>query len=110
MVVLKNIPPTTIIWPRFVTRLIVHYLPQHFLFRLAYIAWYDALQALSNAGTGVFLYIEPLIAVVVAFFILGEPITVGCIMGGGGVVLFGVWLVNKTQSEKKIPKREQEKA
>ncbi|HEX5807435.1 MAG TPA: DMT family transporter, partial [Anaerolineales bacterium] len=39
---------------------------------LAYIAWYDALKALTTAQTGVFLYIEPLVAVVVAFFILGE--------------------------------------
>jgi len=61
---------------------------------LAYIAWYDALQALSTVETGVFLYIEPLIAMVVAFFILGEPIT-GASLIGGGVILFGVWLVNK---------------
>jgi len=61
---------------------------------LAYIAWYDALQALSTVETGVFLYIEPLIAMVVAFFILGEPITVASLIGGG-VILFGVWLVNK---------------
>jgi len=62
---------------------------------LAYIAWYDALQVLSTANTGVFLYIEPLVAMVVAFFILGEPITVAALLGGG-VILFGVWLVNKT--------------
>jgi len=61
---------------------------------LAYIAWYDALQVLSTANTGVFLYIEPLIAMVVAFFVLGEPITVASLFGGG-VILFGVWLVNK---------------
>ena len=61
---------------------------------LAYIAWYDALQALSTAETGVFLYIEPLIAMVIAFFVLGEPITVASLFGGG-VILFGVWLVNK---------------
>jgi drug/metabolite transporter (DMT)-like permease len=61
---------------------------------LAYIAWYDALQALSTAETGVFLYIEPLIAMVVAFFVLGEPITIASLIGGG-VILFGVWLVNK---------------
>lgn len=60
---------------------------------LAYIAWYDALQALSAAQTGVFLYIEPLVAVVVAFFVLGEPITVVSLIGGG-VILLGVWLVN----------------
>jgi len=61
---------------------------------LAYIAWYDALQALSTAETGVFLYIEPLIATVVAFLVLGEPITVASVFGGG-VILYGVWLVNK---------------
>jgi len=61
---------------------------------LAYIAWYDALQVLSSAQTGVFLYIEPLVAVVVAFFVLGEAITVAS-LAGGGVILFGVWLVNR---------------
>jgi drug/metabolite transporter (DMT)-like permease len=63
---------------------------------LAYIAWYDALQALSTAQTGVFLYIEPLIAVVVAFFILGEAITPASLVGGA-VILFGVWLVNRDE-------------
>lgn len=61
---------------------------------LAYIAWYDALQALSAAQTGVFLYIEPLVAVVAAFFVLGEPVTLVSLLGGG-VILFGVWLVNR---------------
>ena len=61
---------------------------------LAYIAWYDALQALSTAETGVFLYIEPLVAVVVAFFILGETITRAS-LAGGAIILFGVWVVNK---------------
>jgi drug/metabolite transporter (DMT)-like permease len=62
---------------------------------LAYIAWYDALQALSTAGTGVFLYIEPLIAMVVAFFVLREPITMASLVGGG-IILLGVWMVNKS--------------
>ena len=61
---------------------------------LAYIAWYDALKALTTAQTGVFLYIEPLVAVVVAFFILGEAITPASLIGGA-VILFGVWLVNR---------------
>jgi len=55
---------------------------------IAYIAWYDALQALSTANTGVFLYIEPLIAMMVAFFVLGEPITVASLFGSS-VILFG---------------------
>jgi drug/metabolite transporter (DMT)-like permease len=62
---------------------------------LAYIAWYDALKALSTAQTGVFLYIEPLIAVVVAFFVLGEAITAASLLGGG-IILMGVWLVNRS--------------
>ena len=61
---------------------------------LAYIAWYDALQALSAAQTGVFLYIEPLVAVVVAFFGLEEPVTF-VLLAGGGIILLGVWLVNR---------------
>lgn len=61
---------------------------------LAYIAWYDALQALTTASTGAFLYIEPLVAMIVAFFVLGEAITLASLVGGG-IILFGVWLVNK---------------
>jgi drug/metabolite transporter (DMT)-like permease len=61
---------------------------------LAYIAWYDALKVLNTAQTGVFLYIEPLVTVVVAFFVLGEAITPALLVGGA-VILFGVWLVNR---------------
>ena len=61
---------------------------------LAYIAWYDALQALTTAQTGVFLYIEPLVAVIVAFLILGEPVTAALLIGGA-IILLGVWLVNR---------------
>lgn len=61
---------------------------------LAYIAWYDALQALSAAQTGAFLYIEPLVAVIVAALILAEPVTWASLLGGA-VILIGVWLVNR---------------
>jgi drug/metabolite transporter (DMT)-like permease len=62
---------------------------------LAYVAWYDALQALNTAVTGAFLYIEPLVAMGVAFVILGEAITAASLLGGA-IILFGVWLVNKS--------------
>jgi drug/metabolite transporter (DMT)-like permease len=61
---------------------------------LAYIAWYDALQTLGTAETGVFLYVEPLVTVIVAFFVLSEAITFASLLGGG-VIIFGVWLVNR---------------
>ena len=68
---------------------------------LAYIAWYDALKALTTAQTGVFLYIEPLVAVIVAFFILGEAITPASLVGGA-VILFGVWLVNRSSQSVQV--------
>jgi len=61
---------------------------------LAYIAWYDALQTLPTAQTGAYLNLEPLVAVIVAFFILGEPITFALLIGGA-VILLGVWMVNR---------------
>ena len=66
---------------------------------LAYIAWYDALQALSAAQTGVFLYIEPLVAVAVAAIVLAELVTWASLLGGA-VILIGVWLVNREPRER----------
>ena len=59
---------------------------------LAYIAWYDALQALSTSQAGVFLYLEPLVAMLVAGFLLGERVTAAGLIGGT-MILGGVWLV-----------------
>jgi len=67
---------------------------------LAYIAWYDALQALPTAQLGAFLYLEPPVAVIVAALILAEPITWAAILGGG-IILFGVWLVNRNHRDKR---------
>jgi drug/metabolite transporter (DMT)-like permease len=60
---------------------------------LAYIAWYDALQALPAAQLGAFLYLEPPVAVVVSALVLAESISWAALLGGG-IILFGVWLVN----------------
>jgi drug/metabolite transporter (DMT)-like permease len=61
---------------------------------LAYIAWYDALQALPAAQLGAFLYLEPPVAVTVAAFILAEALTLAALLGGV-TILLGVWLVNR---------------
>jgi drug/metabolite transporter (DMT)-like permease len=61
---------------------------------LAYIAWYDGLQEIQASQIGAFLYIEPLVAVIVAWLILGENLLIITLLGGG-IILLGVRLVQK---------------
>jgi drug/metabolite transporter (DMT)-like permease len=61
---------------------------------LAYIAWYDALQNLPANQAGVFLYIEPLVTMLLALIILGESVTWASLLGGA-VIITGVWMVNR---------------
>jgi drug/metabolite transporter (DMT)-like permease len=61
---------------------------------LAYIAWYDALKVIPAAQVGAFLYFEPLVTVIVAALVLGEPL-LWVSLSGGGIILAGVWLVNR---------------
>jgi drug/metabolite transporter (DMT)-like permease len=63
---------------------------------LAYIAWYDGLKAVPASQLGAFLYLEPLVAVIVAWFILGEYLLPISLLGGA-IILFGVRLVQKTR-------------
>ena len=60
---------------------------------IAYVLWYDALTILPASQAGALLYIEPLVTVVVAAVMLGEPVTAAT-LAGGGAILLGVWLVN----------------
>ena len=62
---------------------------------LAYIFWYDALQALPVAQAGAFVYLEPFITLVIAAIVLGEVVTLVSLLGGG-VILLGVWMVQKS--------------
>jgi len=60
---------------------------------LAYIAWYDALQALPASQLGVFLNIEPLVTTLLAALLLNESITL-LVLLGGGIIILGIYLVN----------------
>ena len=62
---------------------------------LAYVMYYDALRVLSASQLGAFLNIEPLTTMLLAAPILGEPITLFVILGGG-LILGGIYLVNRT--------------
>src|SRR5688572_25810196 len=61
----------------------------------AYIFWYDALKLLPVAQTGAFLYLEPIVTVIVAALVIREPILFATLIGGI-TILIGVWLVNRT--------------
>ena len=63
---------------------------------LAYIFWYDGLQAIPASQVGAFLYLEPLVAVVIAAIVLMEPIFLASLLGGA-TILLGVWLVNRAK-------------
>jgi drug/metabolite transporter (DMT)-like permease len=65
---------------------------------MAYIFWYDALKIISVTRVGALLYLEPLIAAAVAAVVLGEPVLFVSIVGGG-LILLGVWMVNKRENE-----------
>jgi len=58
-----------------------------------------ALQTLPVAQTGAFLYLEPVITVIVAALILNERLYFATLTGGV-MILAGVWLVNRKKSEK----------
>src|SRR5574341_601965 len=61
---------------------------------LAYIFWYDALAQIDASQVAAFIYLEPLVTVVVAAIILGEAFTLPTFLGGL-TILFGVYLVNR---------------
>jgi drug/metabolite transporter (DMT)-like permease len=61
---------------------------------LAYIFWYDALAEAGAAQVASFLYIEPIVTVVVATLLIGEAATWST-LAGGATILLGVWLVNR---------------
>ncbi len=63
---------------------------------LAYITWYDVLQTLPSAQAGVFLYIEPLVTMLLAAILINEKITPASLLGGA-IILLGVWLVNRPE-------------
>jgi drug/metabolite transporter (DMT)-like permease len=65
---------------------------------LAYIFYNDGLKALPASKVGAFLYLEPLIATIVAAAVLSESIVLAS-LAGGGLILLGVWLVNYNSGE-----------
>jgi drug/metabolite transporter (DMT)-like permease len=68
---------------------------------LAYIFWYEALAAIDASQAASFIYLEPLITVLIAALLINEPTTFPAI-AGGLVILLGVYLVNRSGPQKEI--------
>jgi drug/metabolite transporter (DMT)-like permease len=62
---------------------------------LAYITWYDALKVIPASQIGAFLYLEPVVTMLLAAGMLGEPLLLTSALGGG-LILLGVWMVNRS--------------
>lgn len=60
---------------------------------LAFTLYMYALKHLSATVTSLYTYINPLVAIVLGWALLGESLTPG-IIAGMSVTIFGVWLVN----------------
>ncbi len=61
---------------------------------LAYIFWYDALAQIDASQVAAFIYVEPLVTVIVAAVILSEAFTPVALLGGL-TILIGVYMVNR---------------
>ena len=61
---------------------------------VAYVIWAQALRDLESARVGAFLYFEPIVTVVAAWFFLSESISILMIVSGI-IITAGVLLVNK---------------
>jgi drug/metabolite transporter (DMT)-like permease len=61
---------------------------------IAYVIWAQALRDMESAKVGAFLYFEPFVTVLAAWFFLNEAITLMMILSGL-LITFGVFIVNK---------------
>lgn len=61
---------------------------------IAYVIWAQALRDMESAKVGAFLYFEPLVTVIAAWFLLHEEITLLMIFSGL-LITAGVFIVNK---------------
>ena len=63
---------------------------------LSYTFWYDGLEKISASRVGVFLYLEPLVTMLMANYLIKEPLLITTSIGGI-IILIGVGLVNRSK-------------
>jgi len=60
----------------------------------AHAFWYDALDVLEASKVGIFMNVQPVIGMVSASIVLGEPLSLFLVLGGI-LILIGVYFVNR---------------
>ncbi|HSD06703.1 DMT family transporter [Flavobacterium sp.] len=66
---------------------------------LTFIAFIYALQKLPTELSSLYAYLNPIVAVILGFFIFGEPLTIAIIFGGS-ITLIGLYLINYAMRKK----------
>jgi drug/metabolite transporter (DMT)-like permease len=69
---------------------------------LAYIFYNEGVKTFTSTQVGIFLYLEPVIATVIAALLLSESFGWASAIGAGFIVL-GVWLVNRQTTQSNSP-------
>ena len=69
---------------------------------VAYIIFYWALRYMAPSRLAAISYVEPLIVILLGVFLLGEKLTPH-LLGGGALVLAGVYLSERTSGEHSVP-------
>jgi drug/metabolite transporter (DMT)-like permease len=67
---------------------------------LGYTVWVLALRSLPSSKVASFVYLIPVFSVIIGRIFLGEPITTHMILGAG-LLLSGVYVVNRAKTQKK---------
>lgn len=62
---------------------------------IGFVWYYEGIKTIGAIKAGQFINFVPISAILLAFFILGEPITLS-LVGGGLLVISGVYMTNKT--------------
>ena len=66
---------------------------------LCYIFWYDGLSVMPTAKVAAFQFLQPVVGVFAAYFMIGERFT-PFIYVGSTMIVIGVWMVNKRRKTK----------
>ena len=61
---------------------------------LAYLFWYSALEKKDSGVVGIYLYLEPVVTLIGAYFLLSEEVHWITLLGGG-MILLGVYLATR---------------